>query len=600
MKRYFIIMLIFWINYLNYINIAYGSIFLNGQHKFSPGDNLRWASVEYDDSHWQLIKVPASWQSQRVKSKHGMGWYRIYVFIPTDFKQSIQPALFLGRIGDADEVFFNGIKIGSEGIVGDNFVEATLVERLYKIPKNIVKFGQENLIAIRIMNTYLRGGILGKKVILGEYKDLLFEKLFQEATEKNLELCFLTFLSLYCLFCILLYLKGIKGREYITFGCFVFILELYYLFDSLIFYQTGLKTHIIQKLIFGLITLLPITLILFVTSVFKEPLNKPLKATILFLLFVFLCSFFSSSYTVYLMVFFLWIIAAFFSGLFILFKAIKAYKNRLDDSGPILLGVVSLCLGGLLEIAGFFSLIPFFYAGKFSLFIFMLCIMYGLIARYARVTQSLKNLSGKILDAQEEERRRLSRDLHDGIAQSLLAIKLNLQMIKAQTQKGILTEPGIFSELISEVSHSITELRNIAMALRPSFIEDTELSEIFKWYSKKFQKRTGISISIKTTGPIQASITVKDNLFRVYQEALTNVLKHAKASSVDVFLQKKGRIIYLKIDDNGQGFPLKSYTGDKGIGLSTIKERIELLGGVFRIKSIPGRGTSLWIEVPIK
>ena len=92
-------------------------IILDGIHKFSSGDNSGWALPQFDDSQWKSINVPGSWQSQGVKSLNGIGWYRIRFSVPDGF-QFARQALLLGRIGDAEEVFLNGIKIGGEGVIG--------------------------------------------------------------------------------------------------------------------------------------------------------------------------------------------------------------------------------------------------------------------------------------------------------------------------------------------------------------------------------------------------------------------------------------------------------------------------------------------------
>ena len=144
-------------------------ILLDGTHKFSSGDNPTWASPEYDDSKWQQIKVPGSWQSLGIKSEKGMGWYRIHFNIPDGFNVYL-PAVFIGRIGDVDEVFFNGVKIGGEGIIGDRFIEATKVERLYTVPPNLINYNKDNILAVRVMNTYLNGGIFDKGIAFGEYQ----------------------------------------------------------------------------------------------------------------------------------------------------------------------------------------------------------------------------------------------------------------------------------------------------------------------------------------------------------------------------------------------------------------------------------------------
>jgi signal transduction histidine kinase len=226
--------------------------------------------------------------------------------------------------------------------------------------------------------------------------------------------------------------------------------------------------------------------------------------------------------------------------------------------------------------------------------------MYARAARFARVQKSLRNASEKVLTAHEEERKRLARDIHDGLGQSMLAIKLNLQMMNAQPQTAEQLKQGWLPKLISQVSSSIEELRHIAAGLRPSYLEDVAIADAFNWYGKQFQDRSGIEVRVEATDTINAGPRVKEHMFRIYQEALNNIGKHAGAENVDVTLRTVGQRLCLRINDNGKGFDVAKATENKlGLGLSTIRERTELLSGVFDLKSSPGKGTQIRVEVPL-
>lgn len=181
----------------------------------------------------------------------------------------------------------------------------------------------------------------------------------------------------------------------------------------------------------------------------------------------------------------------------------------------------------------------------------------------------------------------------------MLAIKLNLQMMEEKVKKGIPIGRESLQELILEISNSIEEIRQVAMDLRPSILEHIDLISALEWYGKKFQAKSGIQVKIYAEGPIETSLMVKDNLYRIYQEALSNILKHAKASLVETTLQVRGKILSLKITDDGKGFEVTRLPGThQGLGLSTIQERTELLGGIFKVMSSKGKGTMLYLEIP--
>ncbi len=174
-----------------------------------------------------------------------------------------------------------------------------------------------------------------------------------------------------------------------------------------------------------------------------------------------------------------------------------------------------------------------------------------------------------------------------------------MRMMEEKVKKDISIGEEIFPELIAEVSSSIEELREIALNLRPSFFEEMSISDAIRWFGKKFQESLGIEIRVQAQDSIEASSMTKDNIFRIYQEALNNVLKHSDADCVQVMLnQSKGRLS-LEIKDNGKGFDCTRAKGN-GIGLSTIRERAELLGGIFRMKSSEEIGTTIYIEVPLE
>jgi signal transduction histidine kinase len=138
------------------------------------------------------------------------------------------------------------------------------------------------------------------------------------------------------------------------------------------------------------------------------------------------------------------------------------------------------------------------------------------------------------------------------------------------------------------------------MDLRPSFLENTELVEAIKWHAKKVKERSGIEVNVSAGDIGQISLKIKENFYRIFQEALNNALKHSGATKAEVLLSRDKSYIVLEIQDNGRGFRPDGTEQDQGIGLYTIRERVELLGGIIRIKSSDKIGTDIFIEVPIE
>jgi len=554
---------------------------------------------DYDDKDWRLISVPGSWQSQGIKSENNIGWYRIY-FSASDFYNSANfqsLGISLGRIGNADELFFNGVKIGGHGIIGDNYVEMELKFRLYKIPKEILKQNQINLIAVRVMNTYRSGGILYGPVCIGLYGDLLDEKYRNDFSRKIAEIAIFSLLIISLLCCIFLYTTGIRESEYLSFGIFLFIYIITFILDTLIFYETGMKTVFVQKIINALYISLPGIAIIFIFHIFKEPIQIWTKS--ITILFVFMASLmlFPFSYKTMNLLIMLWIIPLLATIGISLYFSIKAYRKKYYESGDVLTGIIGLSGGGIFECVSI--VYPIFFENihimEKGLSLFLFSMMYALIARHSRIQKNLNILSGRILEAHEEERKRLSREIHDGLGQPLLAIKLHLQMIQAET---IPAAKESFPMLIEELSSCIRELKEMAIDLRPATLENLKFYDLLKWYARKFHEKTGISVEITGDEFSDLPLKTKDHLYRICQEAFSNIAKHAEADLIHVIAEKKGRFFCLTIQDNGHGFNLSEITlKNKGIGLSTMKERTELLGGFFHIQSSQGKGTLIQIEI---
>jgi signal transduction histidine kinase len=211
--------------------------------------------------------------------------------------------------------------------------------------------------------------------------------------------------------------------------------------------------------------------------------------------------------------------------------------------------------------------------------------------------RELRFLSSQLLNAQEEERKKIAWELHDTIAQNLVSIQLALgqkldQIGEAKAPAGISLE-----SILDMVQDSISEVRRIMAALRPSILDDLGIRTTIDWHCREFQK-------IYRQIQVHKQILVQEEdipealkivIFRILQEALQNVAKHSHASVVDITLQKAGTTLELTIADNGRGFDEHAIrtTAERswGMGLSSMRERAELSGGTFVVESALGSGT---------
>jgi signal transduction histidine kinase len=227
-----------------------------------------------------------------------------------------------------------------------------------------------------------------------------------------------------------------------------------------------------------------------------------------------------------------------------------------------------------------------------------------LLAESLGLQKQLQHLSHQILRAQEEERKRISRELHDDIAQVLTAISFHLAVVKmeaASNGKGLKEKIAHTQRLVEQ---SVNIVHQFAGQLRPAALDDLGLIPALHSYVKDFAKQTGLSVHFTsfTRGRTEQLDAAKRTvLYRVVQEALINVAKHAHASLVNVNIRKLRGVIRMEVQDNGKSFEVQrmlSAQRSRGLGLLGMRERVEMVGGRFTVESAPGQGTTIRAEIP--
>jgi len=218
--------------------------------------------------------------------------------------------------------------------------------------------------------------------------------------------------------------------------------------------------------------------------------------------------------------------------------------------------------------------------------------------------KGLQMLSSQIIKAQEEERKRISRELHDEASQALIAAKINLDMVKKILPSSWNQVTTRLVETRSLLVNTLKNLRRLSYDLRPSMLDDLGLISALRWYTESYTKRLSIPISFKATAlDKRLDLEIETAIYRIVQEALTNIAKYAQAKEVTVSLEKKDSKLIIRVEDNGRGFRLKtSILGEnynQGSGILGMKERVYNLGGTFHIESKQGRGTKLLAEIPL-
>jgi signal transduction histidine kinase len=227
----------------------------------------------------------------------------------------------------------------------------------------------------------------------------------------------------------------------------------------------------------------------------------------------------------------------------------------------------------------------------------------SMLLKQSRLLQKqLRDLSHGMLHAQEEERKSISRELHDVIAQTLVGINVHLAALLHGSTAG----PGSIQEQIARtqllVEKAVDIVHDFARGLRPTMLDDLGLIPALKTFMQGFMEKTGIRFSLKAYAKIEESTdVVRTTLYRIAQEALTNVARHANASRAEVSIESLGGVIRMTIKDNGQGFDAEAVSNtnkNRRLGLLGMRERVEMIGGTFRVQSAPGGPTTVHAEIP--
>jgi signal transduction histidine kinase len=217
---------------------------------------------------------------------------------------------------------------------------------------------------------------------------------------------------------------------------------------------------------------------------------------------------------------------------------------------------------------------------------------------------ALQMFSRQLIEAQEEERRRIARELHDQIGQILTAVKMNLHSVQ-QVCKG--SEAGSYvKDNIEAVDEALRLVRDLSVELRPPILDDLGLTTALQWYVDRYTKRTGLNVDVEIDLPDKNERFSRDcetACFRIAQEALTNVVRHAKATQVVVRLARDHDVLLLTVKDDGAGFDEKRLRKRAPrvatLGLISMQERAHAAGGRVEIESAPASGTEVRFSLPL-
>jgi PAS domain S-box-containing protein len=217
-----------------------------------------------------------------------------------------------------------------------------------------------------------------------------------------------------------------------------------------------------------------------------------------------------------------------------------------------------------------------------------------------QVNEELRSLSSHLQNVREEERMQIARDIHDELGQQLTGLKMDVVWLNKKIEMEDKTVKQKMNSMIELIDETVKSVRRISSNLRPSILDDLGLIAALEWHSEEVEKRSEIKVNFSTdmVEP-HLPVAMATGIFRIYQEVLTNAVRHANAHAITSSLRLKDNNLILKIKDDGQGMDLAAAGIKKTLGLIGIKERTFVLGGKYDLKSEPGKGTEVQVSIPL-
>lgn len=561
--------------------------------RMQRGDDPAWMQPGFDDRHWPQLVSGESIPAQETGPEDGFLWYRLRFHIkPEDLHQPCM--VLLGRIQESDEAFLNGVSIGSEGRLGSHwyqFVSAMRQPRSYALPPELLQPG-ENLLALRTFSLYLPSGLASDKVKLGPVLPILEEKQTLQRHTERAEVVTLTLLVLGALITGFLSLSRQSERQHRMLFGFIVAVTTIYLVDSLLFYPLRLDAAWSKRLVFVAGPLIPLILLKYLSVVSGERFARAYWWVALLPALSALPLLFNQPLELVIRLYDLWFLSFAPIVLVLLVFMLRRARYRMRQSRLLLLAVAAIALGLLIGLAGEGSMTGELNPIELGILSMTVILMVAFARRLTREYEARLRLSAGVLSAQDEERRRIARELHDGLGQRLVAARL---LLEAET----LQRPGgQLQEVVRELRDTTRELRAIVHGLRPVELGEVSLRSALASYSQRVRELTGVHVQINHGHHGYLPSEVEEHLFRIFQEAVNNATRHGGAREVRIALSGADQQLNVRISDDGVGFNLDA-SNDRGLGLTAMAERVRLCGGRFHIESRVGEGTTLRIEIPL-
>ena len=586
---------------------AADTIDLSAGGRYFFGDQSAFARPDYDDGHWLVAARTASpnWADLGASPAPQVKWERLR-FTPDASEIPLRPALYMGVVAGADRVYLNGVQIGATNNLASGYntwrVRTNrLLPRVYPIPAGLLRPNEPNILAIRFARFALDpSGVVQPPVQIAEQSE--------SAAQGDAHLArYLAVSAMQLALNLLVVLVVIAG---LVFGLrsapMLWLLATTVMFlpsavlSSTALVHLGVHAPPIAHVYSVKLAALAIApLISFAAATLNQDIGRFGRGLQILQLLIFaappeLVEVLGDRHWIVVTT---WAVGATFSLAMISYWAMRAVLKGRMSSFPLLVGLMALTVGLIadgLDQNRSLALHTGAPAIDIMVTIFLLCLLVMGGLAHIDTTRKLSQAQSSILRSHETERRRFAYDVHDGIGQWLTTIKLNLQMLRSE-QKGTSAEDGL-NVVVDQIDEAIADTRRIAHDLSPVMLEREGLVTTMRSHAEMIAKGADIEISVTASDPPAMAQTQQGHLYRVFQEALQNSIRHGGATEIAVDLSRRGATGRLTIRDNGAGLPANDMT--PGLGAASISERALLLGGQCHIENNADGGVTVEIVFP--
>lgn len=573
---------------------------------YIEGDDAAYADPDFDDSGWRTMLPSRLWNNAGISPFETVVWFRVHFTLEDGF-EDVRPAL-TGFFLLADQVFLNGVEIANRGQLGEigsatHSVPPWFDFSVYPLPAEHIAAG-ENVLAIRMMRTPLFNVRAIYPVNFGLANAALAEDARLSASQLHwfVDGLLLGINGVLACLAIAAVVVGQRQRLFVSFAFLAGFLFLSHLNSSHILTESGLHTPFVSE-VGTFVALLVLVANLEFASAFLGVRIGPVGRSLQFGAFLRLLAFTPFwQFPVVLNFVVAAELAVVVGG--VLWISVAAVRAILAGrSSGWTFGIMYTLTATLPVLASTFWPAPFDHwailSGQLPHAIptqIVLFYLTALVGRQIYLIEAARiRANTRALNAQFQERRRLSRDIHDTLVQSLGALKLRLQLGQGGKSASA-RQSGI--DVRAELDQLIDQTRRIAHDMSPSSVEELGLEQSIRNLAATYEATVAFTLDIEV-GPDTIEVEAQDHLFRIIQEAIGNAVKHGHAKRIGIWISESAGQLVLRVTDDGAGFVPDQSVSGFSIGLRNVRERAELLGGLAEISSAPNRGTIVTVTLPL-